>query len=711
MFGLSFLNPLILIGLVAVAIPVAIHIISHRRSKTIMFSSLALLELSVKERIGLKKMQEILTLIFRTLLIFFLVLACAKPLVRHAGTAVLGGQMPTSAILILDNSYSMGYHDGETTRFEKAKRRAIEIVDTLKPKDRATLLLTNAPRSAAKSWPETTLAEVKKQIERASLSQGTARMLPTVLYALNLAKQVEDTIQEMYILSDFQEVSWQDLAIREKIAKVKTRATAYALDFGEGGERNILVSDAKVVTKHAIAGRPTEIEVTLSNSVAKPSNEVVLLAIDGEIRQKREVAIRPGETANVRFSHTFTKPGPHVGLARLQEGDPLPADNGRFFHVSVSRNVPVLCVDGAASRPGFLRETFYLTAAINPVGGAKGAIEPVVVSPDGLALEEIDSYPLVVLVNVGGLDANARRRLEHYVAQGGGLLIFLGEQVNPNDALYRESSLLPVSLLEAQGNPRDREAYRTLRVKDFAHPIFRLFRDPANGDLSLPHFYRYYALKNPEGSSARVLAEFDNGQPAFVEVNVGKGTVIVCATACDARWSDFPTRPTFLPLMQRIVEYLVPQTGAGREYLVAEEVSIEFPYAGVAVPVEVKSPDGQTHRIVSKVSESGSQARYDKTDATGKYEVKCHTPEGDSERLFVINVDARESNFAPAPAKQIEALLPGVPVRFISLKADVADALQRAREGVQLWGKFLLIVLALAIVECYFANRSTATAK
>ena len=79
---ISFLNPIVLFGLVAASVPLIIHFLSRFRTEQREFSSLLLLR-EVKSRNMRKlKIRQLLLLILRTLIIALLVLAPARPVVR-----------------------------------------------------------------------------------------------------------------------------------------------------------------------------------------------------------------------------------------------------------------------------------------------------------------------------------------------------------------------------------------------------------------------------------------------------------------------------------------------------------------------------------------------------------------------------------------------------------------------------------------------------
>jgi hypothetical protein len=79
---MTFLNPLLLFGLAAAAIPVLLHLLNLRKLRTVEFSSVRFLKDLQKSSIRRIRIRQILLLIVRTLLIIAIVAAFSR---QHCG--------------------------------------------------------------------------------------------------------------------------------------------------------------------------------------------------------------------------------------------------------------------------------------------------------------------------------------------------------------------------------------------------------------------------------------------------------------------------------------------------------------------------------------------------------------------------------------------------------------------------------------------------
>ena len=110
---MTFLNPLLLLGLAAAAIPLIIHLFNFRRPRKIDFSSLAFLKELQKSTMQRVRIKQILLLILRMLAIACLALAFARPTLIGGLGGALGKRASSSMAIVIDNSRSMQLRDAQ----------------------------------------------------------------------------------------------------------------------------------------------------------------------------------------------------------------------------------------------------------------------------------------------------------------------------------------------------------------------------------------------------------------------------------------------------------------------------------------------------------------------------------------------------------------------------------------------------------------------
>src|SRR5262245_26272300 len=150
----TFLSPLFLIGLVAAAIPLIIHLSRSRRTKKMRFSTTRFFTDQFLRSYRMSRLKELFLLACRMALCAILAMALAQPLVLPKGFGALGSGART-VVVVIGNSASMGYVEDGHTLFERGKAAARELLAGLRPGDSVSVVL--AGRRA--SGPEVLLAE------------------------------------------------------------------------------------------------------------------------------------------------------------------------------------------------------------------------------------------------------------------------------------------------------------------------------------------------------------------------------------------------------------------------------------------------------------------------------------------------------------------------------------------------------------------------
>jgi hypothetical protein len=129
---IGFLHPWALAGLVAAAIPLLLHLLARREPPTVVFPAVRYLITTTREHQRRLKLQHLLLLALRTLLIVALVLAAAGPTVPSRGVA---GHAPSALVLVVDNSPSSGVVVAGATRLSQLQGAARQALGRATPDD------------------------------------------------------------------------------------------------------------------------------------------------------------------------------------------------------------------------------------------------------------------------------------------------------------------------------------------------------------------------------------------------------------------------------------------------------------------------------------------------------------------------------------------------------------------------------------------------
>ncbi len=137
---MTFLNPLVLFGLIAAAVPVLLHLLNLRKLRTVEFSTLTFLKELQQTKIRKLKLRQLFLLIVRTLLVMFIILAFARPALRGTFLGGIGTQTHSTIVIIFDDGFAMQASDEQGDRLKQAKTAAEQILDIVKNGDELYLL-------------------------------------------------------------------------------------------------------------------------------------------------------------------------------------------------------------------------------------------------------------------------------------------------------------------------------------------------------------------------------------------------------------------------------------------------------------------------------------------------------------------------------------------------------------------------------------------
>ena len=672
---MSFLAPLFFVALAGLAVPVLIHLIQREKKQIQQFPSLMFVRRIPYKSVQRRRIHNWLLMLVRMAALLLIVAAFARPFFASGNMAAAGVQGAREVVILVDQSYSLGYGD----RWAQARAAAYAAVNGLGPSDRASLVFfsTGADIALKSSVDKPPL---NAAIAAAEPGVGATRYAPALKVAGSLLAESTLPRREVVLISDFQRNGWRG----EEGARLPpgTLLTPVAVTGGSGA--NLAVTSVSFV--HSTFSDQERVAVTaaiVNRSTAASKGSGVTLEIGGRSIQSQSVALDAEGTASVTFDPVTITGRNMRGTVRLG-ADALLPDNAFNFTVSPAEPVRVVVADR-----GTAGAALHLTRAM-AIGDAP-KFQTTVREPDAISEDDLRGAAVVVLNDVT-VSAALGRRLVRFVESGGGLFVAAGPRaVWPDGA-----NLLPATLLQSV----DRTQGDAGRVGglEFGHPVFEPFRAPRSGDFSVARFYGYRAVKPVEG--AQVLASFDTGTPALVERRVGAGRVLLWASTLDLSWSDLPLKPVYLPFVHQVLRHLSVYAQTTPWLTVGQVLD---PAAGASRGV---TPSGRValtpsgHRV--PLDEEGADVL--SLNETGFYSVRSEL--GDAELAVVAsNVDSAESDLTAMDPKDIVAATLGAPTGVPGGGTGLPQT-REAQEGSQrVWWYLLFAGVLLLGADTLLSNR------
>jgi hypothetical protein len=550
---LSFMNPALLFGAAAAALPVIIHFLSRRKVNRRPFSDLRFLD-EVRSRqarsLGLRRW---LLLLLRVLAILLVALAASGP--RWGGVGA--GSGTRSVLFVIDTSASMDTQTDQGTRLGDGLAACADMIGAL-PEEAAVQILTVGSRVTTLfgDWLPAGAGAVAG-LEVVAITDGAFDLAAGLREAARLVARAPGSPVEVILISDLQDAG-PDAAAGEALQEAVGRLT------DAGATRFLVLKVGPAAEGGGIVGidlpsrvlRPGESITVAARVTAQYPEQVFSLELDGRAVAEAVSSKRPGELEVVEFPLTVPATGLHLGSIR-KESDPFPGDDSRPFVLAVPTGVDVLIVhgrdrpvDSRAGRGGWR----YFSEALAP-GGETGAFRVRSLDVADLTTGAIDASDVVVFIDPDPLGRRLTEALTVWLAEGGAALFLVGE---PTAAGYLDASLLP-----ALGLPVGAEFQSVTapgqrpRVIDAAHPIFQGLEREAVGTFEDIMWRRWIRLA--EGD-ARALLVLTGEDPLLIEGSLGEGRFAVLPFDLEPAASDLAASPMALPFFQRLVAWLA---GAG----------------------------------------------------------------------------------------------------------------------------------------------------
>lgn len=691
---MQFLNPLFLIGSLALIAPILVHLVRRESSRRVLFSSLMFVRRTPKASLRKQRLRHPLLLLLRLAALLLLVLAIARPLLTDPDAVGLSGSGRRSLILLLDDSFSMRFGD----RFERAQAQARTILEGMGAGDRVqAVLFSDSTRLLNR--PEANPGEVGKLIDALEPGFSGTDYGPALRLADQLLAGAPEGSPEIHWISDFQESGWQPGSPNVSIDE---RVELRTYPVGQTPGPNVSIGRVTIEPEDRSSSRVAITAEIRSRHRRQAPDPVLDLEINGQPARSRTVRLKSDDTRLVRFESIAIPRGESTARLHLEFEDALPEDNFAYSSLSPPPRLKTLLLGGNR------RDHYYLNRALT--ASPDSSVDVTVAEPGRIPLSELSSYAAVILNNCGPVPAETASALIRFVRSGGGLLLISGPRTHA-ESLGNLEEILPATLpkrYRAAGRGRDQRIGRLQK----RHPIFNLFEDVHFSYFMAIAYTDFYLAEPLPGG--RVLAALQNGSPLLLERESGKGRVLLFASSLDRNWNQLPMKSVFLPFCQEMVRYAARFRPSPQAYRVGDRVALQSMNPRWAKALAALSSSGRSFaHSWSVVAPSGRKIPLEDPAGGNRSSLKLTEPGfyrfrvQETEHLLASNLDPRESDLRAQRPERLLAQLPRVSRREGAAPQQPTSLDRRhALENRQrLWWYLVLTACLVLLVESLLANR------
>jgi hypothetical protein len=513
---MSFIYPQFLLGLLALGIPIIIHLFNFRRARKIYFSSNQFL-LNIKKATSTKlKLKHYLILFSRLLFIFFLVITFAQPFIPAKEKNIQSNQ----AIIYLDNSYSMSnYVDEDLTAIEAAML-FIEQIIKVYPQNAQFLLLTNdfAPISnAPKSKNE--IEELITEINMTGITRTSGEVFQRIKN-----NTTTDSSGDIFWLSDFQVSTAGDISIFANDTSYNT----FIIPMTFNTSSNVYIDSLYLSNPLLIQSEKNKLNVILRNDGGDYIEDLLIrLSINDIQTANGSLNLEPYSRAEITFDLSSGLDKYNYGSLSFEDF-PVTFDNDFNFALTLSDRISVIEIKSNDT-----------TTVIERVFGNQEIFDFRSYLSSNIDYNDLLKSDLIVLNELEELDVTISNVLSEFLVKNGDLLFIPAPKFNISsfNQLIGPIESIPDSMWTEQ----------LLNNLDLNNPFFAdIFEDNEN-QFNMPSAKPVINIKKANES----LIKFKDGRD-FLSFTQFNNRLYMLASPLKLAHSNYSAHAIFVPIMYRM---------------------------------------------------------------------------------------------------------------------------------------------------------------
>jgi hypothetical protein len=679
---MQFINPLYLFGLLAVAIPIIIHLFNFRRFRKVYFTNVRFLKEIKQQTQKQSQLRHLLILVIRILAISALVLAFAQPYIPFSDRqSKLASRNAVS--IFVDNSFTMEAVGSNGSLLDESKQKAREIVSAYKSTDLFQLLTCDFE---GRHQRFVTRDEFLTMLEEVKVSPSVHSISEIVNRQNDLLKSETTSRRTSYIVSDFQKSSYgnfyfqQDTAISTFLVPLKSSVAA-----------NVYIDTCWFSQPTQQPGKTSLLTARVWNKSENDLEKIPLkLLINNQQKSVASIDIKAGMSTLVELPFTVYQPGPQHGLLQVTDY-PVTYDDKFYFSFDVLSSINVLAINGG-SENRFLNALFAQDSSIRMTNMGEKSLD----------YGRLARFDLNIMNEIPAISSGLAEELKRFVVNGGTLLILpaANADLNTYDSFLKS---LNAPLYQAI----DTADSKVVKLSEESY----LFRDvfekqqgkqtlAANTDM--PDVKKHYPITFSSAMLTVPLMSMLNGRDFLTLTSSGLGQVLQFTSPMDPAFTNFPQQALFVPVLYNTA--LISHPSHSLYNIINDNkvirVGTELPSGDKVNKIKALQGDFE---MIPQISNAGNMVNIfvgNQIPMAGNFEL---LNEKNVITALAFNYNRGESDLACNTVSDLELLLDKAHLNsFTVLKTGqkpLNEVIAQINSGTQLWRYFIWLALLLLLTE------------
>jgi hypothetical protein len=302
--------------------------------------------------------------------------------------------------------------------------------------------------------------------------------------------------------------------------------------------------------------------------------------------------------------------------------------------------------------------------------------------------------------------------LGNYIRQGGGVLWFMGDQVEVD--WYNEhlapAGLVPMPLKAVKDREGEPVPYTSVDgSRPFEHEALEMFTGRATITAEIQKWMEL--IEQPDDPPYTEMARLATGDLFFVERKVDEGRVLLCTSTCDEEWLQGILREYYVPLMHQLVVYLASSVAPKHNLSVGQPVIAHFPREDVGkevqfafyrpeevneMAVKLQGAGGDKKQLAIEENGARGSVRFEDTQRPGLYVLR--RLDGAVEH-YVVNTERGESDLAQLEPSEVDQLAEDFDAQVVNSLDEYKSHTRDKQNAMDVWKWFLWSVLIFCFGE------------
>lgn len=666
---MQFLYPGFLWALLALLIPIIIHLFHFRRYKKVFFTNVRFLKEVKDETSSRSRLKHLLVLLSRLLILALLVLAFAQPFIPVGDGNREDGKRAVS--VFVDNSYSMAALTQGAPLLEEGKRRAREIVQGYDVEDEFQIITHDMTGRQQRLVGQEEALSMINEIEIGPKVKTLDKIQGRQTRALNTAEAAN---LSAYFISDFQK---NITSLDEKIDSSKKQ---FLIPLQSAQTRNVAIDSAWFEAPVQMLNQANRLIVRMRNYGDVASDESPLtLRLNGQVRPVGNIEIPAAGTVYDTINVSLVKPGWYEAVLTLTDY-PVTFDDAYNFSFYVAARVAIMSINGSLPDR-------YLTAAFD--GDSYFQLTN---TPAGkINYSTFKNQQLIVLNDIPQISSGLASELKQYVQGGGNALVFPAANA-PVTSYNSFLTSMNANKLNAW-QVEDKEVGR-LNTEEF---IFSDVYINSRANLKLPTTSGNFSIVR--NRATEILVRYRDGSPFLAKYALGSGHIYVCSAPLNSKLSGLSrSADVFIPMIYKMA--LAGTRARPIAYTIGQSEIIE---------IENRASGGESiYKMKGKADEFIPQQKAigprvilttgESVRTAGFYDVFLQQ-DSTLEKL-AFNDDRLESDLAAFSKDELKARYQDqYTILDIAADTDLGNLVRERSRGIVLWKWCLIGALIFLLIE------------